>query len=466
MATGFLPRRTKQGLLVAASRVYQELGFTDQTDAATGIKMLVPTNLLTQHRAASFGTHWQSGDDSIELETLAIPETQTSFPRLLRRLSEAGGRKIEYKYVTNNLFVLSGEVGDRKFYTAVVRSGTLSQGISVSWTPAEDKIGRIVSAFLASVIKFPVAGDVGEPNAVPQASPPSISTGSGFSISADGVIVTNAHVVDGCGSIEVKGFGAAKPITLDSGRDLAVIGLDKPQSIGEAKIQTAALHLGEAVVALGYPLSDVMGNALTINPGVVSSLSGLGGDSATFTVSANVQPGNSGGPILNMRGEVVGVAQAKLDEVALLKAEGTTGGSIGFAIGATTLVDFLRPFKFNSVSGRSGDEISAEEVAGLARQFTVQVVCTHLVKGFFVDELPASALGQLVEPVAILARKRSQLTHVIACHLFLRVRSVGRWAMSTRRTRQRHKPRASSQQGRCLVNASWQLSRTIPCRGR
>ena len=80
-----------------------------------------------------------------------------------------------------------------------------------------------------------------------------------------------------------------------------------------------------------------MGNQLTVSPGVVSSLSGLGGDDKAFTVSANVQPGNSGGPILNMRGQVIGVARAKLDEIEMLKAAGTTGGSVGFAINSSNV---------------------------------------------------------------------------------------------------------------------------------
>ena len=144
-----------------------------------------------------------------------------------------------------------------------------------------------------------------------------------------------------------------------------------------ARIQTTKPELGQAIVALGYPLSDVMGNALTVSPGVVSSLSGLGGDSSTFTVSANVQPGNSGGPILNMHGEVVGVAQAKLNEVALLKAAGTTGGTVGFAIGAAALTDFLAPFRTSTADASIHENLLVEDVVNGAKEFIVQVVCSQ-----------------------------------------------------------------------------------------
>ena len=357
-------------LSVAAARVYNELGFTDETDPATGFGMLIPTKLLTSHRPSRFGTHWQNSDDSIELETLAIPESQTSFAELLSRLQSADDRTIDYSFVTDSLFVLSGDVGGLKFYTAFVRSGSLSQGFSVSWAPTRDAVGRIVSVFLASAIQFP-----GAATPAPQTEESSVSAGSGFAISTNGTIVTNAHVIDGCGSIEVTGLGVASAIAVDKDRDLAVIRLSSGHTASAATIQPDAPRLGQAIVILGYPLSYYMGNALTVSTGVVSSLSGLGGDPRAFTVSANIQPGNSGGPVLNMHGEVIGVAQLMFNEAELLKEEGTTGGNVGFAINAATLVDFLRPFKSNPAKASAGTELTVEDIANLAKQFTVQVVC-------------------------------------------------------------------------------------------
>jgi S1-C subfamily serine protease len=201
-------------------------------------------------------------------------------------------------------------------------------------------------------------------------------TGSGFAISDSGSLVTNAHVVEGCTEVEVPGYGTASVITADKKRDLAVVQISgKTYPSTAVRIDTGKLDLGEAVVALGYPLSSLMGNALSVSSGVVSSLSGIGGDQSTFTVSANVQPGNSGGPILNMRGEVVGVAQAKLDEAKLLSAAGTTGGTLGFAISAQTLANFLLPFKSSVSDNEAGDTLSVEGVTNQARLFVVQIVC-------------------------------------------------------------------------------------------
>jgi hypothetical protein len=183
--------------------------------------------------------------------------------------------------------------------------------------------------------------------------------------------------VDHCSSLTVTGFGPAKLITADALKDLAIIQVTGATLLAAAKLQTHTPELGQAIVVLGYPLSDVMGNALTINPGVVSSLSGIGGEKSKFSVSANLQPGNSGGPILDMHANVVGVAEAKLNEITMLKVEGTTGGNVGFAIDTTSLLDFLRPFKTEVADSTAGQpDLSVQDVAARAKGFTVQVLCS------------------------------------------------------------------------------------------
>jgi S1-C subfamily serine protease len=180
---------------------------------------------------------------------------------------------------------------------------------------------------------------------------------------------------------------------------LAVIQIASGHLPSAAKIQGRTPELGQAIVAIGYPLSDVMGNALTISPGVVSSLSGLGGDKSKFSVSANLQPGNSGGPILDMHANVVGVAEAKLNEITMLKVEGTSGGSVGFAIDTNTLLDFLRPFKTEiaDIAGGPGD-LSVQDVVARAKGFTVQIVCHQSASAAPASAGPAAAASS--EPLA------------------------------------------------------------------
>jgi len=201
--------------------------------------------------------------------------------------------------------------------------------------------------------------------------------GSGFVIS-DREIVTNAHVIEGCRRIEVVGFGEAKLVSADIDADLALLEVGKRRGQdAAASLHAGDLHLGQQVVMLGYPLSDLLGDALTVNTGIVSSLTGPGGDAALFTVSANVQPGNSGGPVLDMKGRVVGVAVAKLDEVSLLENAGTTGGAIGFAVSGRSLSDFLGPLRDTDAAAGADADMDVESVVAQAQNFTTQIICHH-----------------------------------------------------------------------------------------
>lgn len=376
---GVLTPVEEQKMLLEAGIAYETLGFHEETDDRAGIKIPIPTNLFSSHSPSKWGTRWESADNSIELETLAVPQSDVPFEVLFRRLSRGSGRVIEYKLFADTFFVLSGLIDERKFYAAV-RSGSISRGFSISWDKSKENVGAVVSTYLASMIEYPEAAAFGaleggqQPEPTPSSQP---FGGSGFAISVAGTIVTNAHLVTNCREIEVPNFGPARLITTDPDRDLAVIQVARNKLTTVAQIRTGKLELGQAVVALGYPLSDVMGNALTVSPGVVASLSGLGGDQDSFTVSANIQPGNSGGPVLDTNGDVVGVTVAKLNEVQMLKDAGTTGASLGFAIDAHTLADFLAPFKSSTTVGAALRNLSVQAIVARAKEFTVQVICRN-----------------------------------------------------------------------------------------
>ena len=366
-------------MLVEAGAAYATLGFHEETDDRAGIKIPIPANLFSSHSPSKWGTHWESSDNSIELETLAVPQSEIAFQALFRRLSQGAGRVIEYKVFNDEFFVVSGLIDERRFYTAV-RSGAISRGFSISWDKSKETVGGVVSVYLASMIEYPEAAAFGALKTDEQPEPISSGQtvgGSGFAISVEGAIVTNAHVVTNCREIEVPNVGPAKLLAIDSDRDLAVIQVARNKLSKVATIRTGKLELGQAIVALGYPLSDLMGNALTVSTGVVASLSGLGGDQNSFTVSANVQPGNSGGPVLDADGNVVGVTVSKLNEVEMLKDIGTSGASLGFAINADTLAAFLGPFRSTTTGIGGSENLSVQAVVARAKEFTHQVICRN-----------------------------------------------------------------------------------------
>jgi S1-C subfamily serine protease len=167
-------------------------------------------------------------------------------------------------------------------------------------------------------------------------------SGTGFVVSQGGYLLTNHHVIRGPGRIVVRVHPAKEPIEAtviaqDEQRDMALIRLKtsaepplRPLHLREAN----PLHRGDAVAALGYPLGDFMGSSLKITTGVISATEDTGTD-GLLMLDAKVNPGNSGGPLCDQAGNVVGMISAKSFAVGAIE-------SYGMAIPAQDLDAFLK----------------------------------------------------------------------------------------------------------------------------
>lgn len=149
-----------------------------------------------------------------------------------------------------------------------------------------------------------------------------ISTGTGFAISSKGYIVTNYHVIEDASSIKVRGVNnnfsssySASVIASDKNSDLAILKINdsKFTSLGTIPytISTKTSDVGSSVYVLGYPLLSTMGQEVKVTNGIISSKSGYSGDISSYQISAPIQPGNSGGPLLDTKGNIIGVINAK-----------------------------------------------------------------------------------------------------------------------------------------------------------
>src|SRR5262249_58217041 len=106
-------------------------------------------------------------------------------------------------------------------------------------------------------------------------------------------------------------------------------------------IRASAVTSGDQVVAIGYPLHGLLTSDLTVTTGIISSLAGLHNDTRFLQISAPVQPGNSGGPLHDSSGNIVGVGSAKLHALRILKATGDIPQNINFAMKTGALRDFV-----------------------------------------------------------------------------------------------------------------------------
>jgi len=145
------------------------------------------------------------------------------------------------------------------------------------------------------------------------------SSGTGFFISDKGYIVTCHHVIEGATDISIRGVNGdfsvqhrAEVIATDKVNDLSILKIEckieKPISFS---LKWAVADAGQEVFTLGYPLRTTMGDEIKLTNGIISSTSGFKGDVYSYQITVPVQPGNSGGPLFNKDGHVVGVINAK-----------------------------------------------------------------------------------------------------------------------------------------------------------
>jgi len=239
----------------------------------------------------------------------------------------------------------------------------------------------------------------------PKKSPPPKSgyTGSGFFVSKLGHIITNEHVVRQCGSVTV-GDNANKQISAsilekDKRNDLALLRISSTEmasaetkslisKLGAKKLglklvplasgglmRSDDIELGESVMVAGYPYGELYSNTIKVTGGMVSAVKGMGDDSAQFQMDAAVQPGNSGGPIYDENGNIVGVVISQLNKLKVAKTIGSLPENVNFGIKASTVRQFLTsaglPTKWSNRTKRK----STKELAQIAKNQTVMVVC-------------------------------------------------------------------------------------------
>jgi len=202
------------------------------------------------------------------------------------------------------------------------------------------------------------------------------STGSGFFVSSAGHILTNNHVIAGCARLRVSPHGGGAVVQARNwGNDLALLQVGAGRGARPVVLRNGRARLGETAVAAGYPLRGLVGDGLNVTRGEVSALSGLGGDSRRLQITAPVQPGNSGGPLLDKSGHVLGVVTSKLNAIRAARITGDIPQNVNFAIRAEVARTFLDAHNVPYKTARSTTTRSTEQIAAEARSYTVLIEC-------------------------------------------------------------------------------------------
>ena len=164
-------------------------------------------------------------------------------------------------------------------------------------------------------------------------------SGTGFMFGSKDYVITNWHVVRNTNNINVKFLNGekikAEVVLKDAKNDIAFLKLEESPQLPASSLKvgnSSNVRMGDKVFTIGYPAHWVMGKNPKYTEGVINALSGIRDDPKVFQISVQIQPGNSGGPLFNQSGEVIGITQASLDPQLATESIGALPQNVNYAI--------------------------------------------------------------------------------------------------------------------------------------
>jgi TPR repeat protein len=179
------------------------------------------------------------------------------------------------------------------------------------------------------------------------------STGTGVVVSPEGLIVTAAHVVEGASKIEVCLPGGKKTAIVakkDPINDLALLVVDETGLVAAPLSESGSVKLGQSVFTIGFPNTEIQGTSPKFTKGEISSLAGIQDEPTRWQISVPVQSGNSGSPLFDESGNVVGIVVSKLDALETAKTTGDLIQNVNYAVKNAYLMPLLDGFKIKKPS--------------------------------------------------------------------------------------------------------------------
>jgi S1-C subfamily serine protease len=252
---------------------------------------------------------------------------------------------------------------------------------------APEKDSDIAAAMTQSCEWIAGHTEIGEAAVLKKAVPAkpalrTVASGSGIVISRDGLILTNEHVIRQCDSLQVV-LNSTRTVkvtlrAVDASKDLALLETGESFPLAASIRQDASPRLGEPVSVVGYPLVHVLSAQPNVSFGNVNSTVGVKGNPAHMQIDVPVQRGNSGGPVLDAAGNLIGIVVSKLDALKLAKSTGDLPQNINFAIRGDVVRSFLEAQHVDfTVSSASSTKLENTEIAKRGTAVTVLVRCIH-----------------------------------------------------------------------------------------
>jgi len=405
--TGILTKPQLDQMLSSASSALTGWKLRWVPHPTRGRQLWVPIGLNLQATRTDLGVEFREPQNRFRLKFNAISaaDIRTTYEALLREMVSSGDN-INFKVLRKDFFVITGNQGRYSRYVRYHTDGDGILGFDMSWADDDPPVygTRLVTVISGSLwasmtgAPFPTIQrgaypweQPAEPEvasqqrpAPPPVTPPAqepakvrFSAGSGFFVSKAGHVLTNAHVVKDCTTITARPDGATPvPVQLlarDGANDLAVLKLPGP--VERTLPIRGSVRLGEGIAAFGFPHSDLLATTGNFTLGNVTALAGLRDDTRYLQVSAPVQSGNSGGPLVDGSGNVVGVVTAKLDAIKMAENQGDLPQNVNFAVKASLATSFLDANQITYDAGLLGDKLEPADLAERAKKASVFITC-------------------------------------------------------------------------------------------
>ena len=407
--TGILTKAQVERMVHSASSVLDGWRLRWVPHPARGRQLWIPMGLDLNVNRTDLGVEMREPRNRFRLKFNYIPaaDVRTTYEALLREMVGSGDN-INFKVLRKDFFVITGNQGRYSRYVRYHTDGDGILGFDMGWSDDDAPVygNRLVTVISGSLwasmtgapfpstprasypweVREPEVASLPSPKPPPPATPPASaeapksagSTGSGFFVSKAGHILTNAHVVDGCSSITAKADGGlgvpAQVLARDTVNDLAVLKVAGP--VEKTLTLRTSVRLGEGVAAFGFPHSDLLTTTGNFTLGNVTALAGLKDDSRYLQISAPVQSGNSGGPLLDNSGAVVGVVSSKLNAVRVMAASGDLPQNVNFAVKSALAASFLDANRVTYETGATPDKLDPADLAEKAKAASVFVRCS------------------------------------------------------------------------------------------
>ena len=357
-------------------------------------KLFVPRSAFDTETTTQHGFAFERDDSNLSLSFDAYSYSEKSFSDLYSSTTRVNSqRQVDYKLNRDTFFVVNGVNKGRNFYTWMSATSKGSTGFTLSWSPAWATVGKKISILLANTYisesKTSDPNNVSPPddqqssiNNEPRVELPSSGTGTGFKVTDDGHVLTNFHVAGRCQKILLLKPGeisiAAQLVSADETNDLALLKAERSLGGTTAKFNAGSQpKAGSDIVVYGFPLAGTLSTSGNVVTGNITALAGMGNDSRLFQISAPVQPGNSGGPVIDRYGNVVAVIVSKLNVLAMSKITGDISQNVNFAIKGNVATNFMEGVGAKFQTDSSLTPLDTPTIGEKAQGFTYLVECQN-----------------------------------------------------------------------------------------